>query len=65
MIINFLSAFALMLVFEGLMPFSSPAKWKELLRKVIEQDERTLRITGFISMLVGAILLAIVHQFAE
>ncbi|KTD08449.1 DUF2065 domain-containing protein [Legionella jamestowniensis] len=65
MIINFLSAFALVLVFEGLMPFTSPVKWKELLRKIIGQDEKVLRITGLFSMLVGVILLTIVHQFAE
>ncbi|CEK09687.1 DUF2065 domain-containing protein [Legionella hackeliae] len=65
MIINFLSAFALMLVFEGLMPFTSPVKWKELLRKIIGQDEKVLRITGLFSMLVGVVLLTIVHQFAE
>ncbi|ASQ46939.1 DUF2065 domain-containing protein [Legionella clemsonensis] len=65
MIINFLSAFALVLVFEGLMPFTSPVKWKELLRKIIGQDEKVLRITGLFSMLVGVILLSIVHQFAE
>ncbi|WED43430.1 DUF2065 domain-containing protein [Legionella cardiaca] len=65
MIINFLSALALVLVFEGLMPFTSPVKWKELLRKIIGQDERVLRITGLFSMLVGVILLTIVHQFAE
>jgi uncharacterized protein YjeT (DUF2065 family) len=38
---------------------------KRLLRKIIEQDEKVMRITGFFSMLVGVILLTIVHQFAE
>lgn len=64
-IINFLSAIALVFVFEGLMPFSSPSRWQKLLRKIIEQDEKILRITGFFSMLVGVILLTVVHQFAE
>lgn len=65
MIINFLSAVALVFVFEGLMPFTSPERWKRLLRKIIGQDEKILRVTGFFSMLVGVILLTIVHQFAE
>lgn len=64
MIINFFSALALVFVLEGLMPFSSPARLKRLLRKIIEQDEKIMRITGFFSMLVGVILLTIVHQFA-
>ncbi len=65
MLVNFLSAVALVFVFEGLMPFSSPERLKRLLRKIIEQDEKVMRITGFFSMLVGVILLTIVHQFAE
>lgn len=65
MIVNFLSAFALVLVLEGLMPFAAPERWKRLLRKIIEQDERSLRIAGFFSMIVGVILLTIIHQFVD
>ncbi|QBR83284.1 DUF2065 domain-containing protein [Legionella israelensis] len=65
MIINFLSALALVLVLEGLMPFASPERWRSLLRKIIEQDEKTLRIAGFFSMLVGVVLLTIIHQFSD
>lgn len=65
MIINFLSAIALVFVVEGLMPFAAPLRLKRLLRKIIEQDERVMRITGFFSMLAGVILLTVVHQFAE
>ncbi|KTD14448.1 DUF2065 domain-containing protein [Legionella israelensis] len=65
MIINFLSALALVLVLEGLMPFASPERWRSLLRKIIEQDEKTLRIAGFFSMLVGVALLTIIHQFSD
>lgn len=65
MIVNFLSALALVFVFEGLVPFTAPERWKKILRKIIEQDEKVLRIMGFFSMLVGVILLTIVHQFAE
>lgn len=65
MVVNFLSALALVFVFEGLMPFAAPKRLKRLLRKIIEQDEKVMRITGFLSMLVGVIVLTIVHQFAE
>lgn len=65
MLVNFLSAVALVFVFEGLMPFASPERLKRFLRKVIVQDEKKMRIIGFGSMLVGVILLTIVHQFAE
>lgn len=65
MIINFLSALALVFVLEGLLPFASPERWKQFLRKVIEQDERVLRIAGFISMMVGVVFLTIIHQFFD
>ena len=63
--IDFLSAFALLLVFEGLMPFASPERWKRLLLHVIAQDSRTLRAMGFISMMAGVLILTVVHQFFE
>ena len=65
MLISFLSALALVFVIEGLMPFAAPERWKRLLLKIIKQDDTVLRVSGFISMLVGVILLTIIHQFAE
>ncbi|GGI86282.1 DUF2065 domain-containing protein [Legionella impletisoli] len=65
MLTNFLSALALVLVFEGIMPFASPSTWKKLLIKVLTKDDRMLRISGFFSMMVGVILLTIIHQLAE
>lgn len=65
MLINFLSACALVFVLEGIIPFSMPQQWKRLLQRIVEQDDRILRISGFFSMLVGVILLTIVHQFAN
>ncbi len=65
MLNNFLSALALVFVFEGIMPFALPEHWKKLLRKNIAQDEKVLRISGFFSMLVGVIILTIVHQFVQ
>jgi len=63
--IDFLSALALVFVFEGLMPFASPVRWKRMLFKIIQQDNRVLRVMGFFSMLAGVILLTLVHQFFE
>ena len=65
MLVNFLSALALVFVLEGIMPFAFPTRWKKLLKKIVKQDERVLRISGFFSMLVGVIVLTIVHQFAD
>jgi uncharacterized protein YjeT (DUF2065 family) len=60
---NFLAAVALVFVFEGMMPFTNPQRWKKMLRILLHQSDKTLRIYGFVSMLAGVVLLAIVHQF--
>ncbi len=65
MLINFLSALALVFVIEGLMPFAAPGRWKRLLLQIIARDDTVLRVSGFISMLMGVILLTIIRQFAE
>lgn len=54
-----LSAFALMLVFEGLMPFLSPRRWRSLFEQVMRLTDGQLRFIGLASMLLGLVLLAV------
>ena len=54
---DFLTAIALLLIFEGLMPFASPEKWKEMLRSIAEVDVPKIRLFGLMSMCAGLILL--------
>ncbi|RKZ40869.1 MAG: DUF2065 domain-containing protein [Gammaproteobacteria bacterium] len=54
-------AFALILVIEGVMPFLNPTGWRKTLRQVSEMDDKTLRIIGFSSMILGVIVLYLVH----
>ncbi len=61
MLDEFLVAFALLLVFEGIMPFLNPSGWRNSLRQVSEMDDKTLRLIGFTSMVLGVILLYLVH----
>ncbi|ATW01735.1 hypothetical protein CCU22_00635 [Candidatus Legionella polyplacis] len=65
MIDSFFSALALVFVLEGLMLFIFSEKWKRSLQKIINQEEKTLKIVGFISMLIGVFLLTIIHQLFE
>lgn len=50
-------AFCLVLVIEGIMPFLAPARWRNLAMLLSQVDDRTMRIIGFISMTIGAVLL--------
>lgn len=56
------AALALVLVFEGLLPFASPARWREAMRRVGELGDGGLRLAGAISMLAGLILLFLVRS---
>lgn len=59
--IDILSAFGLMLVIEGIMPFVLPAKWRAMMFMAISQTNRSLRVMGLSSMLVGLVVLLLVR----
>ena len=51
----------LVLVIEGIMPFLFPHRWQEMALKVAEIDEKTLRVMGLASMLIGTGLLYLIN----
>lgn len=52
-----LQALCLVLVIEGIMPFLYPRRWRQLVATLAATDDRTLRLTGLASMVIGAGLL--------
>jgi uncharacterized protein YjeT (DUF2065 family) len=52
-----LGAFALMLVFEGLMPFFSPSLWRAAFERALRMTDGQIRFMGLASMLIGLGLL--------
>jgi uncharacterized protein YjeT (DUF2065 family) len=54
---DLLTALALLLVIEGLVPFASPRGFREMLRLIGEMDDRAVRNSGLFSMLAGLVLL--------
>jgi uncharacterized protein YjeT (DUF2065 family) len=54
---DFLSALALLLVIEGILPFARPAALRRVLAQMSELNDRSLRISGLVSMILGAGLL--------
>jgi uncharacterized protein YjeT (DUF2065 family) len=58
---DLLAALALVLVIEGIVPFVSPASMRRMLETVSQIDDRTLRITGLVSMICGVVLLYLVR----
>jgi hypothetical protein len=58
---DLLSALALMLVFEGILPFLTPDGHRKVMTQMAGMNDRTLRITGFISMVAGLGLLLLIR----
>lgn len=57
-----LTAFALMLVIEGILPFLMPGLWRESFRRLTEMSDGQLRFIGLTSMLAGLLLLYVVRR---
>jgi uncharacterized protein YjeT (DUF2065 family) len=55
------AALALVMIIEGVLPFLYPARFRDLLRRLDELDDRTVRIVGFVSMMIGVLLLVLVR----
>lgn len=50
-------ALALMLVFEGLLPFLSPGAWRRVFEQAMRLSDGQIRFIGLSSMLTGLLLL--------
>ena len=55
------AAVALVFIIEGMLPFISPNRWRNLLKVANEMDDRVIRNVGLGSMLLGVVLLYLVH----
>lgn len=51
------TALALVLIIEGLLPFTLPDKVKAVYRSLQEAPNKSLRTMGFLSILAGLVLL--------
>lgn len=50
---SWFTAFALMLVVEGLLPFAVPSVWRDTFKKLIELSDGQIRFIGLISIVSG------------
>ena len=59
---DLLSALALMLVLEGLLPFLSPGGFREKMLALLEMSDKSIRFASLTAMLAGVLLLYIVKN---
>ena len=54
------AGFALMLIIEGILPFTAPKLWRETFRRITEMTDGQLRFAGLASMMTGLAVLYLV-----
>ena len=54
-------AVALVFIIEGVLPFISPHRWRNMLAMADQMNDRVIRNIGLGSMLFGLLLLYLVH----
>lgn len=57
-----LTAVALVLVIEGMLPFVRPGRYKQLVAQIIRLSDGQLRVFGLSSMILGLLLLFIARS---
>jgi uncharacterized protein YjeT (DUF2065 family) len=58
---HFAIGLALVFVIEGVLPFIAPRRWRDMVSEVARLDDRSLRMFGLCSMLLGLGLLYLVN----
>ena len=53
-----LGALALMLVIEGVLPFLSPATWRQVFERATRMSDGQIRFLGLLSLLAGLLMFA-------
>jgi hypothetical protein len=54
-----LSAVALMLIAEGVLPFLSPPSWRRIFERALEMSDGQIRFLGLVSVLCGLAMLVL------
>jgi uncharacterized protein YjeT (DUF2065 family) len=55
------SALALVLIIEGIVPFISPETLRNTYKRITEMNDRTVRVSGLVSMMAGVIFLTLIR----
>lgn len=58
---SLLTACALMLVLEGILPFLAPTTWREMFCQLTQMRDGQIRFIGLTSMLIGIVLLMVLQ----
>jgi uncharacterized protein YjeT (DUF2065 family) len=59
---DILTAFALYLILEGMIPFVSPSRFRRAVEKIAKLGDNNVRMAGLLAMAAGLLMLFIVRS---
>ncbi|MDH3747503.1 MAG: DUF2065 domain-containing protein [Gammaproteobacteria bacterium] len=57
-----LTAFALVLIIEGLLPFASPSRYRQMVAQLVMLGDNHIRTVGLVIIVIGLVLLYVVRS---
>lgn len=56
-----LTAFALVLIIEGLLPFASPGRYRQMVAQLVSLGDNHIRTVGLVIIVIGLVMLFVVR----
>ncbi|MCH8248878.1 MAG: DUF2065 domain-containing protein [Proteobacteria bacterium] len=56
------TALALVLIIEGMLPFTSPRKYRELVAEIARLSDNHIRTIGLVVMIIGLVTLMLIRS---
>jgi uncharacterized protein len=57
-----MTALALVLVIEGLLPFASPGRYRQMVAQIVTLSDNHIRAAGLVIIVIGLVLLFVIRQ---
>ena len=57
-----LTAFALVLVIEGLLPFASPGRYRQMVAEIVRLSDNHIRTVGLVIIVIGLVMLFVIRR---
>ena len=57
-----LTALALVLVIEGLLPFASPGRYRQMVAEIVRLSDNHIRTVGLVIIVIGLVMLFVIRQ---
>ena len=60
---DFFTALGMLLIFEAVVPFINPTRWRQVLSAIENVSDRMLRVGSFIFMIIGLLIIYIARSW--